>query len=816
MLQYLNRQYLREVYRWLIIVAGSAILIFALAQQIAVGVEPRLILLLLLSALVAPNLGVYISRFKGKITFGETFVFLALLIWGQPAAILAAVAETAASTPKMTRRLKVNLYNAAHAAVSVWVTANIMRFIFGEPSQFTNRLSTPMFIVAMCVLSMTHHGVTQTLTAIMQAFVRSWKELRAWLTQIYLWTGITFFVAAAAAGLTVKLIGDLNLLSIAIITPIISLVYFTYHTYLRNLNLLQESEAQFHSSFDYATIGMALVTIEGKWLQVNQSLLGLLGKSETELLDSKFQNSIFAADLEALETKIGGLLTGEFPVFQMEIRLARADEVEVCVLLSASPARDAHNNVRHLILQTQDVTQRKTAEQKLRYDALHDALTGLPNRVAYTKQLEIALAEVNESNEKLLAVMFLDLDGFKLVNDSLGHAAGDELLKQITGRLLECVRDRDLVARLGGDEFSILLENLPDIKQALRIAERIKERLSEPVQLSGQEIFIGVSIGIATTEIKYQAPGEMLRDADAAMYQAKAQGKGCHVIFDQIMLSDVSRQLRLVNDMRRAIERHELVVHYQVVQSLKTNEVCGFEALVRWNHPVYDLLMPSEFIQLAEENGLINQIDNWTLAEACRQMREWQKSDPAYSNLIISVNISTKQFAQPGLVEYVGRILRETGLDPHTLQLEITEGAMLKNLQKTARVLMELKQIGVSIAIDDFGTGYSSLSYLHELPISTLKIDRSFVNRLSNEVNGSKIVQAIVVLARNLEIEVVAEGVETLDQVEQLREMKCDYGQGYFFSRPVSATKAFCLLDSSLKGSSIETPVITNDTPYVS
>jgi EAL domain-containing protein (putative c-di-GMP-specific phosphodiesterase class I) len=290
--------------------------------------------------------------------------------------------------------------------------------------------------------------------------------------------------------------------------------------------------------------------------------------------------------------------------------------------------------------------------------------------------------------------------------------------------------------------------------------------------------------------IEYKNSGEILRDADAAMYQAKARGKGCHVVFDQQMFANATRQLRLANDLRRAIERRELVAHYQAVQCLETSEICGFEALVRWHHPVYGVLMPSEFIPLAEENGLINSIDNWTLGEACRQMRQWQIENAAFTELTISVNVSTKQFGQAGLVENVRQVLDETGLAARNLQLEITESAMVKNLKNTARILRELTSLGVVIALDDFGTGYSSLSYLHEFPISTLKIDRSFVARLNDENGGAEIVRAIVGLARNLSLKVVAEGVETLEQLKQLREMGCDYGQGYLFSRPLSAAEA--------------------------
>ncbi len=480
------------------------------------------------------------------------------------------------------------------------------------------------------------------------------------------------------------------MLSGIVTAPIVLLAYFTYRTYLHNLDLLQESESQFRSSFDYSAMGMALVSPEGKWLKVNSSLRKLLGRDEATLLASRYQEVMCFEDVEMLEPKIEILLTGELPACQMEVRLLRPDNQETWVLLSASTALDAQNTVRHLIFQAQDITLSKTAEEKLRHEASHDALTGLPNRLSYTLKLQAAFERSKEDSNKFIAVLFLDMDGFKLVNDSLGHGIGDELLKSTAARLLTCVRGNDTVARLGGDEFTILLEDLHEVNQAVRVAERIKQVLSEPFLLANQEIFIGTSIGIATTSIDYDESGDILRDADAAMYQAKARGKGCHVVFDQEMFSNATSLLRLANDLRRAIERDEFILHYQVIKSLVSNKVCGFEALVRWNHPQYGLLMPHAFIALAEENGLINQIDNWTLREACRQMREWQISDQAVADLIININISTKQFAQPGLVGHVKHVLSETGIDPRNIQLEITESAMIKNLTNTARVLNEL------------------------------------------------------------------------------------------------------------------------------
>jgi diguanylate cyclase (GGDEF)-like protein/PAS domain S-box-containing protein len=790
-----KRQLLIEIYRWLVISLGGLVVADSFYHLFEGEIEWSFLVLAAFTALVASQISIKIPRFNGSITVSDTFIFLALLIWGAPAAILTCVADSVASTSKVSSKVKTYLFNAAAQAVATWTTAQMLLLFFGAPAGLAKQIPLSRFVMALCLMALTQYAVNSTIVAVMQALKLAQSVWRAW-TRYYLWTSVTFFVGAAAAGLVAYYAGEISLLSLAIVAPIIGLVYFTYQTYLRNLDALQESEARFRSSFDYATVGMALVSPKGQWLQVNQSLSELLGRDEGDLLQSNYQSIVHQADLPELGAKIEGLLAGEFPACQMEVRLIRRDEKEVWALLSASTAGDAQNSVKHLIFQTQDVTLRKNAEDKLRHDASHDALTGLPNRASYTRKLEQALARSKETG-KLIAVLFLDLDGFKLVNDSLGHVVGDELLKDTAARLLECLRGRDTVARLGGDEFTILLEDLPDISQAVRVAERIKQRLSEPFELAGQEIFIGTSTGIASSEIAYADSSEILRDADAAMYQAKARGKGCYVVFDQEMYANASRLLRLANDLRRAAERGELMVHYQPVQCLDTDEICGFEALARWNHPIFGVLMPLEFVPLAEENGLINQIDSWILAESCRQMREWQKSGLVNPEMTISVNVSTRQFAQNGLVENVRRVLRETGLNAVCLQLEITESAMAKNLKNTARVLKELSRTGVSIALDDFGTGYSSLSYLHEFPISTLKIDRSFIIRMSEESDGAEIVRAIIALARNMQMRVVAEGIETLEQLEQLREMSCDFGQGFLFSKPIPASEIANFINSS-------------------
>ena len=446
-----------------------------------------------------------------------------------------------------------------------------------------------------------------------------------------------------------------------------------------------------------------------------------------------------------------------------------------------------------------EITSRKRLESQLLHNAFHDVLTGLPNRALFMDRLSRAIARTQRHDEYLFAVLFLDLDRFKLINDSLGHMVGDELLQSIAQRLSGCVRAGDTIARLGGDEFVILLEDIQDLSDATYIAERIQKELTLPFNVCGHEVFTAVSIGIvlspktANETESYDQPENLLRDADTAMYRAKALGRARYEVFDTAMHTQSLARLQLETDLRRALERQEFQLHYQPIVSLKTGKLNGFEALVRWQHPRKGLVSPAEFIPVAEETGLIVPIGQWVIAEACKQMSAWQVRFPASRSLTISVNLSAKQFAQPDLIKQIAQILHETNLDAQSLKLEITESVLME-AESVTTVLLQLKALGVSLSIDDFGTGYSSLSYLHRFPIDTLKIDRSFVSRMGNDSENSNIIQAIVTLAHVLDIDVIAEGVETVEQQAQLSALQCKYAQGYLFSKPLDSETAGALI----------------------
>ena len=451
---------------------------------------------------------------------------------------------------------------------------------------------------------------------------------------------------------------------------------------------------------------------------------------------------------------------------------------------------------RHIAEQERISLQLQESKDHFRHAAFHDALTNLPNRALLAENLKFVMERARQHEDYQFAVLFLDLDRFKNVNDSLGHSIGDQLLIAMARRLESCTREVDMVARLGGDEFAILLDGIANGAEATNMARRIQEKLQSPFNLSGHEVFTTTSVGIALSSTGYDHPETMLRDADTAMYRAKAQGKACYEVFDKGMHTHAVYVLQMENDLRRAIDREELRVYYQPIVSLDSGQLAGFEALIRWQHPARGFINPADFIPLAEDTGLIVPLGLWILRKACQQLSQWQWQSPGNRSLFMSVNLSGKQVAQPGLVNQISDILEETHVEARHLKLEITESAVMDNAEMAVQLLNRLKALGVQLSIDDFGTGYSSLGYLHRFPVNTLKIDRSFVGRIGEAAENIEIVRTIVSLADNMGMEVVAEGVETLSQLAQLRKLNCQYGQGYLFSRPVDADSVSAWISS--------------------
>ena len=552
-------------------------------------------------------------------------------------------------------------------------------------------------------------------------------------------------------------------------------------------NELRESEERYMLATQGANDGLWDWKLKTGKIYFSSKWKSILGYEDTEIGDSpdEWFDRIHPDDSKQVKWDLVKHFKGLSTHFQSEHRLRHRDGSYRWILIRGLAVRDATGKVHRMAGSQTDMSDRKRVEQQLVYDAFHDALTGLPNRALFKDRLEHAVKLAQRRPDYFFAVLLLDLDRFKVINDSLGHLAGDQVLIEVAKRLESSLRSGDTVARLGGDEFVILLEGIQASADATEIADRIKQHLATPFNLNGQEVFISVSIGIRLCRTVCEQPDELLRDADTALYQAKIMGKARHAIFDKSMHVQAVTLLQLQNDLRRAIQRQEIFLHYQPIVSLRTERLAGFEALVRWRHPDYGLISPSDFIPVAEDTGIILEIGEWVLQEACRQMRSWQECYPSESPLTISVNLSSKQLAQVQLIQQIEAILRDTNFDSQYLRLEITESSILEKPEFAIEMLQQLQKRGIRLSIDDFGTGYSSLSYLHRLPIDTLKIDRSFVNKMDTELTKLELVRAIIALAWNLGIDTVAEGIETSKQLAQLRSLNCDFGQGYYFSKPL-------------------------------
>jgi len=442
------------------------------------------------------------------------------------------------------------------------------------------------------------------------------------------------------------------------------------------------------------------------------------------------------------------------------------------------------------------LSERELREQRFRHDSMHDPLTGLPNRALFMKRLSDATHRARRGEDGLFAVLFLDVDGFKLVNDSMGHHVGDELLVTIARRLEECVRGGDVVARLGGDEFAILLERIADVRDAALVAERVQESLRAPLSISGYDHATSASIGVALSNGANEQPEYLLRSADTAMYRAKNGGRGRYEMFDRAMHAEALTRLQIETDLRHAFDRQEFFLQFQPIISLHDGRIIGAEALVRWRHYERGVVSPATFVPVAEDTGLVVPLGRWVLREACRQAVAWQGRGPAGSPFGISVNLSVREFGQPDLVPAVDAILRETGLPAAALKLEITESAIISQKHPAIETVEQLRQIGVAIHLDDFGTGYSALSYLHRLPLDAVKIDRSFTSAIDAEERPMHVVRAIVSLAHAIGLDVIAEGVTSHAQLNLLKAMGCDQAQGFFVSRPCSVTDMETLLES--------------------
>jgi diguanylate cyclase (GGDEF)-like protein len=690
---------------WTVVTAGAACVLYA-TYKLQVGViDGYFLLLTLITAVLGSRIAIRIPKISANITLEDTFVFIALLLYGGEAAVMIGALAGICAALRISRKVRTVAFGSSALAVSVMTTATVLKLVFGSTTNLLNNGSS-MAIISLCVMGLVQYLVHTGLGSIASALKVGESLWHMW-TRNFLWISISYFAGAAGAGFIVSSLGTARFWAFLICIPIIVIVYFSYDRYMR-------------------------------------------------------------------EVKASARHAEEAERARAELEHQRAEQAEKHV-------QELNNYIAE-----QERISRVLEETKehFRHAAFHDSLTGLPNRAMFTELLKAEIESSNRRNDHMFAVLFLDLDRFKNINDSLGHTHGDLLLVAFAERLERTLRPIDTLARFGGDEFAILLSGMTDATDAVRVAQRIQDELSQPFVLDKNSAFATASIGIALSSSGYDRPDDILRDADIAMYRAKENGKARYELFDHGMHARAVSRLQLESDLRQAIEQKEFCVYYQPIISLQTGRLAGFEALVRWNHPRRGLVAPADFIPVAEETGLIVPIGQWVLNEACAQVRQWQIDSPSHRSLSLSVNLSARQVAQPDLLQRIKDALETSKLNPHCLKLEITESVVMENAEAAAQMFKQLRSLGVQLSIDDFGTGYSSLSYLHRFPLNYLKIDRSFVMRLTTD-NDNAIVRTISTLARNLGMEVIAEGIETEEQFQQLKMLGCEYGQGYLFSRPV-------------------------------
>jgi diguanylate cyclase (GGDEF)-like protein len=700
----IGRQKFIKSYMWLVVAAGSAFLAYSAYAAPYKKLDFRFCLLFLLTAVISSRVAVKVPRVNTTITVADSFVFLTLLLYGCEAAVLVAAVDGLSSGLRLSKRWTTVLFNAAAMACAVFITGAGARIVFGPAFNVTSQPYS-ITLVVLCAIAVSQYLSHTWIVAICLACKSDLPLWETW-TRHYLWSSLTYFVGAFAAGAIVRLEGTISFYVVLAPLPVISIIYFTYEKYLEDI----------------------------------RSTAAQAEQAERERAE---QAERHIAELNRYVEKLEG---------------------------TSKELKESHEHFRHA--------------------AFHDALTGLPNRSLFIDHLRVALMRARQNPDYLFCVLFLDLDRFKNINDSLGHPSGDELLILVARRLEACIRPTDMVARFGGDEFAILLDAMQDPADAARVAEKVQLAISAPFKLHNHEAVTTASIGLALSASTYTEAEDIVRDADTAMYRAKDNGKARYEIFDTTMHTRAVTRLRMESDLRRALEKQELSVYYQPIVSVASGELYGFEALVRWLHPERGMISPTEFIPLAEETGLILPLGLNVLREACCQLQKWQQQSVSNRGLTISVNLSGKQLTQSDLIEKVAGVVSESGIEPSQLRLEITESVVMENAEAAAITLAKLRGLGVRLSIDDFGTGYSSLSYLNRFPVDTLKIDRSFIARMSQGDENLEVVKTIVTLARNLGMDVVAEGVETEDQLAQLGHLKCEYAQGYLFSKPLDASDA--------------------------
>ena len=808
------------VYWWTMVAIGLMTLLHCAGQ---VAQLPRVALLQVLAgAAIATFAGFFpvrIPRSKNSFAAGEIFIFLVLLLHGPAAASLAAAGEALVGSWRTSKRWTSRIASPAMAVVSMFLAGSLLQMGV-DMLRSRGWYNDGLLMTAAMLFSLAYFVLNTLLATLVIHLKRNQPMVLREVVSNFGWVAMAYAGSASVAGLLFLTVGQSGPGVLMAVVPIVGMLLTTLHFFFRqqeadeamrrgrveaaereaaqsalHVQALEVSEQRFHSAFTHASIGMALVSADGQVRQVNRALIGLLGADENAMVGQPLEALFHEGDAETFASLLARVQRREVDAINAELRCRHSDGSDVWVALDGSFFDNPSAEASSLIVQMQDITARRSAEARLQHIAFHDSLTGLPNRSRFHEHMARAIERVKADPQRRFAVMFLDFDRFKLINDSMGHSAGDAFLIQVARRIRDNVRPGDVVARLGGDEFAVLCEDLEREAHAVTLAERLQLVLGEPLQISGTEISTSASIGITFSTIGYQLPEEVLRDADIAMYRAKAAGKARHALFDAGLHQQVTDRVRLEGELRRAVEAGHLSVAYQPLFNLASGKLTGFEALARWQHPVQGLISPAVFIPIAEETALIGPLTDFILDSACRQLKLWQSRSAAFAGLSIQVNVSGNDIAHSAFAQRVTRAIVAARLQPNHLTLELTENVLMDRVDGAVDTLTRLRDLGVGLSIDDFGTGYSSLSYLSTLPIDSLKIDASFVRGMRNGSKEAEVVRAIVTLGASLGKSVIAEGIETESQFDQLRGMGCESGQGYHLSRPLAVENVELLLD---------------------
>jgi diguanylate cyclase (GGDEF)-like protein/PAS domain S-box-containing protein len=809
------------VYWWAMVLLGVLTLLHAVHSVAALpAIAWAQIAAGMLVAMLAGVFPVRIPRSKNSFAAGEIFIFLLLLLHGPAAATLASAGEALVGSCRTSKRWTSRIASPAMAAVAMFAAATLLQLTLDTQRDF-GFVNDGMLLVASMLFAVVYFVLNTLLVTMVPHLKRNEPLHLGDLLGSFGWVGVAYAGSASVAALLFLTFKQSGIGVLMAAAPIIALLLATLHFFFRqqeadeairkgrseavereaeqaarHVRELQVSERRFHSAFTHASIGMALVGFDGRILQANLALRTLLGVDDSELTEHPFSEFVGADDVGLLERQLARVHGREVEAFEIELRCRHRDGSDVWAALHCSFFSEPGSAAPCLILQVQDITARRRAEAGLHHIAFHDSLTGLPNRRRFHELLSQAIARGHADPQRPFSLMFLDFDRFKLINDSLGHHVGDEFLVQVSQRIRDSVRPKDVVARLGGDEFAILAEDIDVERYAPHLAERLLDVLRQPLHIAQTDITTSASIGITFSRMGYRAPEDMLRDADIAMYKAKVAGKARYALFDVGLHAEVSRRLRIEGELRNALAAGQLSVAYQPLYDLARGKLTGFEALARWTHPELGAVSPADFIPIAEETGLMVPITDFVLRSACQQLRAWQQKHPAaFAELTMQVNISGNDLAHSGFLGRITRALVEARLQPQHLTLELTENILMERLEGALPMLAELRALGIGLSVDDFGTGYSSLSHLASLPIDSLKIDRSFVRDLHLGSNESAVVRAIVLLGNSLGKVVIAEGIETDAQLKLLREMGCTVGQGFHLARPLGAEVADALLE---------------------